>query len=184
MSTAALVLIPVLLVAAQWLPPAVEQGLAAQLAERLAVGGPASSKDAAAARAVVSSVGKRLGSWTDAVAIERAPSFPQLKLPSAGEKHLDAIARYQVCNMVLFVQFESGADAERRRRSALGLTAITMAVVRLRHPFVAAGGSDERMEAFLTGAAMQPVLDAIQQKPELAAHVDRQCASVLRALLD
>lgn len=184
MSTVALVVLPVLLAAAQWLPPAVEEGLAAQLAERLAAVGPASSKDAANARATVSSIGKRIGGWSDAVAIERAPSFPQLKLPIANERHLDAIARYQVCNMLLFVQFESGADAGRRRRSALGLTAITMAVVRLRHPFVAAGGNDQRMEAFLTGAPMAAVLDEVQQKPELASHVERQCAPVLRALLD
>jgi hypothetical protein len=98
-----------------------------------------------------------------------------LTLPGANDRHLDAMARYQLCNLVLFRQFESVG--------AFGLTAVTLAVVYLMQPFVAGGGSPDRVEAFLTGATMEKVNSAIQEKPELLTHVERQCEPVVGELL-
>lgn len=170
-----------------WLPPEVEQGLVKQLAERMAKSNPVTAEDPArassAASRIVQNLAKDLGLWTDAVALGWAPTFPLLKLPTANQQHLDAMNRYQVCNLVYFMQFESSKDAEILRRSSLGLTAMTMAVLRLRQPFVKAGGTDERIEAFLTSPPMDKVMDQIQLSSELTAHVERQCQGVLWELI-
>ncbi len=171
----------------QWLPPAIEQGLAEQLAGRLTsiesrpAADPAAVSDTA--RKTVKGIGEKLGSWTDRVAIERTPAFPQLTVPTANEAHLDAMAGYQICTMALFMRFESSTDAEGRRKAALGLTATTMAVLRLRPPFVAAGGTDQRIQAFLTSAPLGSVLEAMQGTADLLAHVEGQCQPLIRDLL-
>ena len=131
----------------------------------------------------IRSLAKTLGSWTDAQAVDRAPSFPDITLPLANQRHIDAMARYQVCSLVLLGQFESGKDAETRRKAALGVTAMTMAVERLRLPFMATGGTDRNLNAFLTSPPMVGALDEIRKKPELAAHAERQCAPLLQELL-
>lgn len=170
-----------------WLPPEVEQGLVKQLVGRMAKTNPATAEDperaSRTAGSIVQNLAKDLGSWTDSVALEWAPTFPLLRLPTANQQHLDAMSRYQVCNLVYFRQFESSKDVEVLRRSALGLTAMTMAVLRLRQPFVKAGGTDERIEAFLTSPPMAKVLDEIQLSSDLAAHAERQCQGVLWELI-
>jgi hypothetical protein len=60
---------------------------------------------------------------------------------------------------------------------------MTMAVERLRAPFMATGGTDRALNAFLTGPPMVSALDDIRKKPELAAHVERQCDPILQELL-
>lgn len=168
-----------------WLPPAAEQQMAAQLVERLStISAPRDPAAAAAAtRRIVQAVRAQLESWTARGALDKAPSFPLLKMPGANDRHLDAMARYQLCNLVLFRQFESAADAQDRRVGAFGLTAVTLAVAYLMEPFVAAGGSPNRVEAHLTGAAMERVSREIQQKADLTAHVERQCEPVVGELL-
>jgi len=169
-----------------WLPPQVEQGLAEQLAERLAAVGTGKAPDQAALRQAagrVQTMARQLGGWTDAVVLGKAPVFPQLKWGKSAERHLDAMGRFQVCNLALFPQFESGKDPASRRAGALGLTAITMAIIRVRQPFISAGGDHDAIEAFLTSAAMAAVLDDVQKQPALQAHVQTQCAPLLRELL-
>ena len=126
---------------------------------------------------------KTLGSWTDTEAVDRAPLFPDLTLPLSNQRHIDAMARYQVCSVVLLSQFESGKDVEARRKGALGATAMTMAIERLRAPYMATGGTDKILHAFLTGPPMVAALDDIRKLPERTAHVERQCAPVLQELL-
>jgi hypothetical protein len=171
--------------AQSWLPPGARDQMAAQLAERLTT--ISKPRDAAglaqATRRIVAAVGAQLESWTPRGALDRAPTFPMLTLPDATDRHLDAMARYQLCNLVLFRQFESAADAQDRRVGAFGLTAVTLAVVYLMQPFVAGGGSPGRVEAFLTGATMEKVNSAIQEKSELLTHVERQCEPVVGELL-
>jgi hypothetical protein len=171
-----------------WLPPQVEQGLADQLAGRLTLAGPAVPPDpltsAERASKTVEVLGLYLGSLTDQGAFERAPMFPQLKVPATGQLHLDAMGRYQVCTLELFKRFESGTDPANRRATAMGLTALAMAVLRLRQPFMQAGGNDERIEAFLTSKPMENLFEEIQVKPALLTHVQRQCEPVVRVLLD
>jgi hypothetical protein len=170
-----------------WLPSQIEQGLADQLAERLTAVDPGKTPDQAAIRQAavraVQAAARQLGAWTDRVAVEKAPVFPQINWVKATERHLDAMGRFQVCNLTLFPQFESGSDPGSRRAGALGLTAITMAIVRLRQPFLAAGGNHDAIEAFLTSAAMAAVLEDVQKQAALQAHVKTQCAPVLRELL-
>ena len=172
---------------APWLPPQVEQGLADQLAERLAAVNTGKTPDQAAIRQAagraVQSMARRLGTWTDVVAVEKAPLFPQIKWVKGSPRHLDAMGRFQVCNLALFPQFESGGDPGSRRSGALGLSAVTLAIIRLREPFLAGGGNHEAIEAFLTSAPMAAILETVQKQPALQAHVQTQCAPVLRELL-
>jgi len=171
----------------QWLPPQVQQGLAEQLAGRLAsieTGGEASrSVVAEQSRRAVTAIGGVLGSWTDAVVISKAPSFSQLTMPSANEPALQAMAAYQMCTMTQFMRFESGTDASNRRATILGLTATTMAVLRLRQPFLESGGTMERVEAFLTSDDMAALLKALQTTPALMTHVEQQCQPIVRELV-
>jgi hypothetical protein len=173
---------------ASWLPPQVEQGLANQLAGRLTQVGAVAPADPLSpserANKTVKDLGVYLGSLTDQGAFERAPVFTQIKVPVSGQLHLDAMARYQVCTLELFRRFETGTNPGSRRATALGLTAVTMAVIRLREPFIRAGGNDERIEGFLTGGPMNSLFEQLQAKPDLLAHVERQCEPVLRDLLD
>lgn len=170
---------------AGWLPAGAQDQMASQLAERLTT--ISKPKDAAglaqATRRIVEAVGGQLESWTARGALDKAPTFPMLTLPGANDRHLDAMARYQLCNLVLFRQFESAADAQDRRVGAFGLTAVTLAVVYLMQPFVAGGGNPDRVAAFLTGAPMEKVNSAIQERPELLTHVERQCEPVVGELL-
>jgi len=168
-----------------WLPAGAERMMAAQLAGRLtSISKP---RDAAGleqgTRKIVQAVRGQLEAWTARGALDKAPTFPMLKLPSADDRHLDAMARFQLCNLVLFRQFESADDAQDRRVGALGLTAVTLAVVYLMQPFVAGGGSPGQVEAFLTGAPMGRVSDEVQQKPDLLAHVEGQCEPLVGELL-
>jgi hypothetical protein len=170
-----------------WLQPDLEVVLARQLTSRLSKIGAAPVWEeggiSRAARGSIRILARTLGSWTDAQVVGKAPSFPDITLPRANQRHIDAMARYQVCSVVLLSQFESGRDVERRRNGALGVTAMTMAVERLRLPFMATGGTDKDLHAFLTSSPMVSALDDVRKKPELAAHVERQCSPVLQELL-
>lgn len=170
-----------------WFPPELEMAIARQLTSRMSKAGLSPVLDdsgvSQAARMSVRGLAKTLGSWTDAEAVDRAPSFPDITLPSASQHHIDAMARYEVCNLVLLGQVESGKDADTRRKAALGATAMTIAVERLRAPYMATGGTDKILNTFLTSPAMVSALDGIRKKPELVAHAERQCAPLLQELL-
>jgi hypothetical protein len=172
---------------ASWLPPAVREGLANQLIERLSAIGPRQPTNTAAmaegAGHFVDAVRAQLDTWTPQGVISRVPLFARVKLPRANERHLDAMARYQLCNLVLLRQFESADDDRDRQVGALGLTAVTMAVLALRQPFLAEGGRIEGVEAFLTSAEMDREASRIQQDPGLIAHVEGQCQPVVVDLL-
>jgi hypothetical protein len=170
-----------------WFPPDLELALARQLTSRLAKIAPVPVWEeggvSGGARMSIRMLAKILGSWTDAEVVARAPVFPDLTLPLSNQRHIDAMARYQVCSLMLLSQFESGKDVEAQRKAALGVTAMTMAVERLRAPYMATGGTARTLNAFLTSSSMVRTLDDIRKKPELAAHVERQCALVLQELL-
>jgi hypothetical protein len=182
-----LLLVSSLGVAAQqtWLPPAMQEGAIGQLVERLtAITQPRDARVLAqGAQKMVLAVQGTLDTWTAAGTLKRAPSFPQLTVPGAGERHLDAMARYQLCNVVLMRQFESGADEDTRQAGALGLTAITLALLHLRQPYVAGGGSDAGMEAALTSAPMARLFEQMQSAPALLTHVETRCEPVVQELL-
>ena len=189
------VLIPVLLVAGAvayaqsttWFPPDLELVFASQLASRLAAietGPPRDEASAlASARRSVQGLARSIGAWKDGEAVDRSPLFPEITLPLANQLHVDAMARYQVCSLVLLNQFETGKDVEVRRKAALGLTVMAIAVERLRAPFMATGGTDRALHTFLTSPPMVSALDDIRRNPGLSAHVERQCAPLVQELI-
>lgn len=178
------VAVPMALTAAEagdWLPPQVEAGLEEQLAARLAAEGEA------AAPAAVAGVKTTLEAWGEDGTLERAPRHDELGVPGSENPWLDGIARLHTCNVVLYLRLEDPAfaDAEpSRRTSALGLTAVTMAILRLRRPFVAAGHSDAETEALLTGAQMDGVLRALQEERASYTAAWTRCRPLVDALLD
>jgi hypothetical protein len=188
-SLLALSLLPAAAVAEEgWLPPTMEEGAARQLASRVKGIGAGTSDEArlSGARRLVGILRGQLESWGEDGVVGRAPRFSALAVPVSGSRHLDAIARFQVCNMVLMLQLRDPAfagDPNARMTSVTGLTAFTLAVMYLRRPFLKSGGSDARMEAFLTGPSMAPVLEAIQGDPARRGHAERQCMPPLLALM-
>lgn len=177
-------------VAAQqsWLPPEAEDGAARQLATRVAEIGVGRTDETrlAAAHQLVDRVRDRLESWGEETA-DQAPRFAELDLPESGRQRLDAMARFQVCNMVLMIQLQDpdfAGDEDAKISSVTGLTAFTLAVMYLRHPFVEAGGNDGEIEAFLTSESMESVLEAIQTEPAARAHAEQQCTPPLKALVE
>ena len=142
-----------------WLPPRVVDGLAQQLVERFESIGPGEPVDraalAAGVRKQVLQLREAVEEWGESGVLARAPKFPRLELPSSGQRHLDAMARYQICNLVLMKQFADSPDPDTRRIGALGMTAVTTAVLFLRPPFLASGGRMEQVEPFLTSPAME-----------------------------
>jgi hypothetical protein len=171
-----------------WLPPEVEDGAAHQLATRVAEIGAGKTDETrlSGARRLVSQLRERLESWGEKGTVDRAPRFPDLRVPESERPSLDAIARYQVCNMVLMIQLQDPSfadDADAKMTSVTGLTAFTLAVLYLRQPFLGAGGSDEELQAFLTSSSMESVLKKIQTEPGARAQVETQCSPPLQALL-
>jgi hypothetical protein len=170
-----------------WFPPELEVMFARQLTSRLAtINSPPAYEEggiSSAARGSIRMLARILGSWTDVEVVGRAPLFPDITLPTANQRHIDAMARYQVCSLVLLGQFESGKDAETRRKGALGATAMTIAVERLRAPYMATGGTDKVLDAFLASPPMISALDGIRKRPEHVGHVERQCAPLIQELL-
>ena len=171
-----------------WLPPQAEDGTARQLATRVAEIGVGRTDETrlAAAHQLVDRVRERLESWGEETS-DHAPEFAELDVPESGRPSLDAMARFQICNMVLMIQLQDpdfADDEDAKLSSVTGLTAFTLAVLYLRHPFLEAGGADGEIEAFLTSDSMGSILDRIQSEPAARAHIDRECTPPLKALVD
>jgi hypothetical protein len=77
---------------------------------------------------------------------------------------------------------ESKSDAE-RQRIAGEITAVTMAVVYLRHPYVERGNSPDQIRPFMVGEAMErATAGLLKGDPATRAHVESKCAPVIKAL--
>lgn len=172
-----------------WLPPEVEESAARQLAERVGEIGVGRTDETrlAASRQLVARVRERLESWGEKGVVERAPGLAELDVPASGRPALDAMARYQVCNMLLMIQLQDprfADDEDAKMTSVTGLTAFTLAVVYLRRPAHEAGDDDPGIEAFLTSAEMETVLERIQSEPEARGRAEGECDAPLSALLE
>lgn len=171
-----------------WLPPPVAEGAARQLAERLssaAPSGPTAEEQVVRARRFVADVSRELETWGTAGVLARAPELPQIALPSAGEPHLDAMGRFQACNLLLFRQFVDPAfadDADARSNAALGLTAVTLAIVYLRQPYLDHGGDVSAIEGYLTGEEISVAFDRIQSQEGLLGELQERCDPLLGRL--
>ena len=172
-----------------WLPPAVAEGLAQQLGERMTQVGLAGSDEGlviASAREAVGGMRQHLDAWELRGVLEKAPRFPELELPATTNRYLDAMTRYSLCNLVLFRVFADPAMREDRKAmstSTFGLTGMTMAIVRLREPHVREGGTDATMEAALTRPELESLAEKIQKDEDLLRHVEQQCSPVVLSLL-
>ena len=171
-----------------WLPPNVVEGLSRQLMGRLeaAAGKPAADREAAlrATRARVQSLRTVIQAWSIAGVVGRAPKPADLALPSTSDEYLDALARYHLCNVVLFEQHENGRTVQERQVSALALTGLTVVQARLLAPYRARGGNEAAVEALLTGAQMAAVAATIQNDAAARSRVQAACGPVVGDLLD
>lgn len=172
-----------------WLPPAVAEGMAQQLGERMTQAGLGGSDEGRVidrAREAVAGMRQHLEAWELRGVLENAPRFPELELPAGTNRYLDAMTRYSLCNLVLFRVFADPAFREDRRAmtiSTYGLTGMTMAIVRLREPYVREGGNDAGIEAALTGPELESLAEKIQKDEDLLRHVEQQCSPVVVSLL-
>lgn len=169
----------------QWLPPQVAEALASQVADKMQAIDSTADRERlmTGGRRLITLIRRRLDSWGEKEVLARAPQFPKLAMPASTQPHLDAINRYQVCNLLLDVQQAAQNDIGMRRTGVIGSAAITTAAVYLRKPFLEAGGKLPDVEKFLTGSAMQSVFEAIQNDRSLADHVAEQCTPVVTSLL-
>lgn len=173
-----------------WLPPPVEEGTVQQLAERMKLLGEGPSNEErilAAARTTVAAIREILEGWGETGVLERTPELPDLELPASGDRYLDAMTHYQICNTILMLQLNDPAfqdDQNARITSVFGLTAVTMAMVYLRHPFVSQGGDHAEIEAHLTSLGLERAFQGIQTNAELREHAESGCLPVLIELLE
>lgn len=176
--------------AGEWLPAAVAEGAVEQLAGRLGEAGFGVERPAArteAAQVVVAGLRETLETWGADGTLARAPEFPELPVPRAEDRRLDAMARWHVCNLVLFLQLADPAladDHNARLTGALGLSGVTLAVLRLRQPFLASGGDGRAIEALLAGPGMEPVLERLQSDAAARGHAEIQCRAPVVELLE
>ncbi len=128
---------------------------------------------------IVRHVRARLDTWGERGVLDRAPAFPKIELPAAGNRHLNAMGRYQACNWVLVNQQGESYDRQTRRNGAVASMAVTLAVVYLRQPFLKQGARSEQIEAFLTGAAMDRTFKQVMASKELTSYVEQQCQPLI-----
>ncbi len=174
-----------------WLPPNVAENLARQLADRMKQTGlgPAGGQEKllAGTRRMVAAIQADLEDRGEKGIADLAPTFSDLELPQSGQRELDLMLRYNVCNLALYRQLQDPAfrdDTNAQVTSTLGLTALTMVIGFLREPFVAAGNDPKQIEQHLTDSRLQPIFDRIQENLEVRAAVEQTCRPVVTTLLD
>jgi len=171
-----------------WCPPAVEQGLAAQLAERMGeIGmGGGDQQRLQGSRRLVSQMRQQVEELGVKGLVALAPSFPRIRMPKTDQRSLDAMARFSVCGLVLLRQHmqREQLDQNRRVTAAFGLSAVTAAELRLRHQAIAEGGDPNGVEAFLTGKEMAAVFSQVQGQEALLSDVEQQCTPAVHKLLE
>lgn len=172
-----------------WLPPPVEDGAARQLADRLlALGDPSSDPERvlAAAREMLRRMRSVVESWGADGVVRRAPEFAGVATPGASRPELAAMGSWSICNLDLFLLYDQATRSGEPGDAlvpALGLTAVTLVIVRLREPFVAAGGTQPEIEAHLTSPEFEALLASIQSSETARSAVRASCDPPLRELL-
>jgi hypothetical protein len=174
-----------------WLHPAGAEVVVDGLVERMKPIGDNRPVDEAqlreVARNTVSLIGARLSAWGEKTVMEHAPALEPLALPRAGQPHLDAMARYFACAAVYEVLHLRGrfakSDRNVRVQAAMAPASISLASLYLRHRYLAAGGTDARMEAFLSGPPMEPVIEKIQDSDTLLESSHEQCRPLVTWLV-
>ena len=120
--------------------------------------------------------------------VAQVPELREVGLPESGNPYLDAMARYGACSFHLDSLYaDSSLDETRpklRVTAAEGLVAIPLASWLLRHHYLAEGGDDAALEAFLASEEMNRKSLEIQQDEELLNYTFKQCSPAIAALLD
>lgn len=174
-----------------WLPEPIVQSLTQQLANRMKHFslGPASDDQKlidGAHQMILAMAADLDGRGEDALE-KLAPSFEEFELPQSGQRELDLMVRYNICNLALYMQLQDPAfhdDTNAMLTSTLGLTEITMVIGYLRGSFVAAGNDPSQIEAHLTDPNLQPIFDRIQTEREVHDAVEKTCQPVVTTLLE
>jgi hypothetical protein len=172
-----------------WLPAPVEEGAAQQLADRLlALGDDGSDPQQVlgGAREMLRRMRDTVDAWGGEGALRRAPTFDGVSLPGASRPTLFAMGGWSVCNLDLYLAYDEATrtgDAGAALAPALGLSAVTLVILRLREPFLAEGGGQREIEAHLTSPEFDSLLAAIQSTAPLRAAVRKGCAPALGELL-
>lgn len=172
-----------------WMPDAAVEGVARQMAPRLehAKVGIVPQKLLPSARAAVEELRYRLDQLGVQRIISPAPTFPLLKVPRAGEAHLDAMAAYGMCTYYLESRFANpprNADADARLDAAMGPLSLAVTTMYLRHHYLAGGGTDPRLKGYLDGDPLNEAAAAVQQDPKLLDYTAGRCRAAVSALLD
>lgn len=174
-----------------WLPPAIVDSLTQQLANRMKHFGLGPANDDQKlidqARSMILAMGADLDARGEDAIEKLAPTFSGFDLPQSGQRELDLMVRYNVCNLALYMQLQDPAlqdDTNARLTSTLGLTAVTMVIGYLRGPFVHAGNDAAQIAAHLTDPNLQPIFDRIESEPELRTAVETTCQPVITTLLE
>jgi hypothetical protein len=173
-----------------WLPQQIEVSLTHQLANRMKHFslGPADDdqKLIDGARAMILAITSDLDARGEDGLEKLAPTFSGFELPQSGQRELDLMVRYNICNLALYMQLQDPAikdDVNAKLTSVLGLTAVTMVIGYLRDPFVGAGNDAAQIEAHLTDPSLQPIFDRIQKESDLRSAVEKTCQPVITTLL-
>lgn len=129
----------------------------------------------------------RLDSWGEKTVLQHAPALQPLAVPRAKQPQLDAMARYFTCASVYEVLHLRGGfknlDREGQVKAAMASPSLTVVSLYLRHQYLKGGGTDAKMEAFLTGPQMEPVIAKIQDDPKLLEAAHAECRALVNWLV-
>lgn len=186
------VTVPLSANAADWLPEDGQASLAQQVAARLANTHLKTEDNQeellSMARQAVAAIMQTIDSWGVSDLAERAPILAELGLPSSDNTFLQAIARYGACNFHLDALYGNLALDESapsmRVTAAIASAAIPLATANLRHHFLAEGGTDEELRAFLTSEEMGVAANRITNSREMISYSWKECAPTLAALTE
>lgn len=171
-----------------WFPAAAQENVAKELAQRLAKVdiGIEDARLLPSARSAVSEMKLRIETLGEKKLMEMAPRFPRLKMTMAGQPHLDAMARLGMCTFYLDARLVdlSGIDVDGRLDVALGPMVLALSTMYFRDFYLATGGTDEKIKAYLTGDPLNKVAFEVQENADLLSYTATECRAVVSALLD
>jgi hypothetical protein len=194
--TLLLALIPALVAAGpiigatDWLPEDGQESLAQQVAVKLAdthLGNEENEEQRLSrARVAVGSMMSTIDSWGPTGVAERAPALEELALPVSEHPYLNAIASYGACTLHLDALYGNrGLDESApsiRALAAIASAAIPLATAILRHHYLAEGGTDDELRAFLTSDEITSASLRIKNDRDLISYSWEECAPTLGEL--
>lgn len=169
-----------------WLPQGARETVALGLSERVkavAPDGPVPEERLRqTSRDTVDALVARFAAWGEKPLLERAPPLKALHLPQAKQPQLDAMAHYFACAAVYEILHArngfANADRDARILAAMAPSGFSLASLYLRSHYLREGGTDARMEAFLTGPQMEPIVSTLQDDAKLLDGAFQECRPI------